>query len=371
MATDVLHLTFLHLIRMHTHDTDYMAMALAEARKAAALGEVPVGAVVVGPGDEGAGTLPRVLARGHNHTIGLHDPTAHAEVVALRAAAAAIGNYRLDGCTLYVTLEPCAMCAQALLHARLARVVYGAREPKTGADGSVVDVLRNPALNHHTEVVGGVDAKACAALLRSFFVTQREQARQRAVPLRDDALRTPDSRFEAVWARFPQHRAESHRAAMGEAAQGLRLHWLDVLPSHPLPYHPVAVALHGPDAWWPQWAGWAQARANMGWRVLLPDLVGFGLSDKPKKSAWHTVSRHAAVLADWLQALAVPRVALTTVPEHEPLALALKALLPEVVQSLDWCTPELVDGLPPGWRQYPFADTGYWAGPRAWPWPVR
>ena len=124
-----------------------MRLALAEARAAADAGEVPVGAVVVKDG--------RVIATGRNAPIAAHDPTAHAEIVALRAAAEALSNYRLDGCQLFVTLEPCAMCAGAMLHARLARVVYGAAEPKTGAAGSVLDLFALAPLNHQTQVQGG------------------------------------------------------------------------------------------------------------------------------------------------------------------------------------------------------------------------
>jgi tRNA(adenine34) deaminase len=151
-------------------DTDFMQQALTQAQHAWALGEVPVGAVVV---KEGV-----VIATGFNRPIGSHDPTAHAEIMALRAAAHTLGNYRLPGCELYVTLEPCAMCAGAMMHARLARVVYGAADPKTGACGSVVNLFEQEKLNHHTALSGGVMAEQCAALLKRFFAERR--ARQRA-----------------------------------------------------------------------------------------------------------------------------------------------------------------------------------------------
>ncbi|MFN3595513.1 MAG: tRNA adenosine(34) deaminase TadA, partial [Thiobacillaceae bacterium] len=129
-------------------DEHWIAEALAMARLAADAGEVPVGAVVV--------YKDRIVGRGHNQPVGSSDPTAHAEIVALRQAARALGNYRLDGCTLYVTLEPCAMCAQAALHARLARLVYGAAEPRSGAAGSVLNLFALPALNARTQVLGGI-----------------------------------------------------------------------------------------------------------------------------------------------------------------------------------------------------------------------
>ena len=149
-------------------DLGFMHEALSIARAAAQRGEVPVGAVVV---REGA-----VIGRGGNSPIAHNDPTAHAEIAALRDAARALGNYRLPGCTLYVTLEPCAMCAGAIQHARLARVVFAAADPKTGACGSVVDLFAEPRLNHHASVTGGVAAAESAALLGAFFAARRRRA---------------------------------------------------------------------------------------------------------------------------------------------------------------------------------------------------
>lgn len=144
-----------------------MREALHLAGQAAAGSEVPVGAVVVAEGE--------IIGRGFNAPISTRDPTAHAEIRALREAATAVGNYRLSGATLYVTLEPCVMCAGAMIHARLSRVVFGAPDPKTGACGSVVDIFAEERLNHHAEVEGGVLADECGALLRSFFQSRREK----------------------------------------------------------------------------------------------------------------------------------------------------------------------------------------------------
>ena len=152
-------------------DEHAMRIALDQARNAWLVGEVPVGAVIVRAG--------QVIATGYNRPITEHDPTAHAEIVALRHAAQLLANYRLPECELFVTLEPCAMCAMALLHARLRRVVYGATDPKTGAAGSVLDLFAEPRLNHHTAVAGGVLAEASARLLREFFDERRRQHRQR------------------------------------------------------------------------------------------------------------------------------------------------------------------------------------------------
>jgi len=142
-----------------------MGEALALARAASARGEVPVGAVVVKDGV--------VIGRGGNAPIMHSDPTAHAEIAALREAGQALGNYRLPGCELFVTIEPCAMCAGAIQHARISRLVFGARDPKTGACGSVVDLFAEPRLNHHATVSGGVRADECGALLSGFFAARR------------------------------------------------------------------------------------------------------------------------------------------------------------------------------------------------------
>jgi len=150
-------------------DLDHLRAAIAEARAAELFGEVPIGAVIVYNGE--------IIARGQNRVLRDHDPTAHAEIVALRHAGRHFGNYRLPqedgGCTLYTTLEPCAMCAGAILHARVARLVYAAPDPKAGACGSVLAVMNHPRLNHQVEVVSGLLAEECGALLTNFFRQRR------------------------------------------------------------------------------------------------------------------------------------------------------------------------------------------------------
>lgn len=148
-------------------DIDFMQLALRLAKNAATAGEVPVGAIIVKDGI--------VIGRGANTPIGLHDPTAHAEIIAMRQAAEHLGNYRLVDCTIYVTLEPCAMCTGAIQHARIARLVYGAADPKTGACGSVIDLMNEPKLNHHTQVIGGLMALECGAILSDFFKARRNR----------------------------------------------------------------------------------------------------------------------------------------------------------------------------------------------------
>ena len=169
----------------HPSDDYAMRIALDQAHNAWLVGEVPVGAVIMRGG--------QVIATGYNRPITEHDPTAHAEIVALRHAATLLGNYRLPECELFVTLEPCAMCAMALLHARFKRVVFGALDSKTGAAGSVVDLFGQPQLNHHTLVQGGVLAPECGQVLRDFFAERRALYRQRRGGVPADPIPTGDA----------------------------------------------------------------------------------------------------------------------------------------------------------------------------------
>lgn len=150
------------------YDESFMRLAIAQAERAAQCGEVPVGAVVVRNGE--------VIATGANAPISRHDPSAHAEMLALRSAAQALGNYRLSDCTVYVTLEPCAMCSGAMFHARIKEVVFGAHDPKTGVAGSVLNLYEHRQINHHTSVRGGVLADECGRLLQHFFAQRRQSA---------------------------------------------------------------------------------------------------------------------------------------------------------------------------------------------------
>src|SRR6185437_4604619 len=154
-------------------DVAWMEQALEQARLAAQAGEVPIGALVIRDGE--------IVGRGHNRNLLDHDPTSHAEIVALRDAAKRLGNHRLSGCIVYATIEPCAMCAGALIHARIARLVYGASDPKAGAAGSVLQVLNHPELNHKMEVTAGVLAEKCSEILQGFFRRKRERAARNQV----------------------------------------------------------------------------------------------------------------------------------------------------------------------------------------------
>ncbi len=276
-------------------DLEFMQQALQLAREAAAAGEVPVGAVVVRDG--------QVIGRGRNAPVGRHDPTAHAEIVALREAALALGNYRLDGCQLFVTLEPCAMCSGAMLHARLERVVYGAPDPKTGAAGSVLDLFGQARINHHTQVQGGLLAADCGALLADFFQARREQARTTQQPLQDDALRTPAARFQGL----PGYPWEPRYVQDLPSLQGWRMHYLDEGPADaPRTW----LCLHGNPAWSYLYRKMIPVFLETGDRVVAPDLLGFGKSDKPKKDGVHSFSWHRQVLLEFIDRLDLEHVVL-------------------------------------------------------------
>ncbi len=326
-----------------------MALALAEARLAAEAGEVPVGAVLVRNG--------QVIATGRNTPVAHHDPSAHAEINALRAGAAALGNYRLDGCELFVTLEPCAMCAGAMLHSRLARVVFGATDPKTGAAGSVLDLFAEPRLNHRTQVSGGVLADECAAVLQAFFQQRRSAAREQAEPLRDDALRTPADRFAAL----PDYAFAPHYVQDLPAQRGWRVHWVDESGEGSEGDIASCLCLHGPGEW-----GYffRHLVGQPGLRTLVPDLIGFGKSDKPKREAAHLLGWHRDVLLEWLARV---QPASTVVLAHSAAASELASLLhaaaPGRFAAL-LVAPEGHERIKDAWRA-PFPDRGYEAALRA------
>jgi tRNA(Arg) A34 adenosine deaminase TadA len=317
-------------------DLGFMQLALEQAHAAANAGEVPVGAVVVHAG--------QVIAASHNAPLESHDPTAHAEVNAIRAAAQTLGNYRLDDCTLYVTLEPCAMCSGAALHARFKRVVFGAPEPKTGAAGSVLNLFANQQLNHQTQITGGVLADACAQVLQDFFEHRRVLQQQTKVPLREDALRTPDSRLDGLDLPLSLSRYTSALPVL----EGLRLHWFD---NRQDAQTPPQVYLHDLDNWSAQYVPQLQAAES----VVALDLPGFGLSDKPKKVATHRLAWHTQVLAEFLTYLQPAPVAV-----HAPRSLA--PLLSGLQIPVRWVEAQ---SLSSALREAPYPDQGHRAGPRA------
>ncbi len=326
-------------------DLHFMQLALAQARQAAQAGEVPVGAVVVRAG--------QVIATGRNSPLENTDPTAHAEINALRAAAKALGNYRLDDCTLYVTLEPCAMCSGALLNARLQRVVFGATEPKTGAVASVVQLLDNPQLNHQTQWQGGVLAPACASVLQDFFEQRRQAHQQSKTPLREDALRPGDD----LWLTLDLPRAWSRFETQWPSLNGLRLHWFDNQQA----LHSTAsqhVYLHGLESWSACYLPYLTASQP----AIALDLSGFGLSDKPKKESAHSVAWHVSVLSDFFRHV-VPQA------QHIFVPLTLQGLILPLQQAVPYLTIHGFTQEPglcaPHVLQAPYPDKGHLAGPRA------
>ena len=319
-----------------------MQQALALARQAAETGEVPVGAVLVRQG--------QVIATGHNAPIGTHDPTAHAEIRALRDAASQVGNYRLEDCELYVTLEPCPMCAGALLHARLRRVVYGATDPKTGAAGSVLNLFAYGQLNHQTQVQGGVLATECGELLQEFFQKKREIQRRLSQPVREDAVRTPEARFIDL----PGYPWPPHYLSDLPALAGLRLHYLDEGPRDaPLTW----LCLHGNPSWSYLYRKMIPVFLAAGHRVVAPDLIGFGKSDKPKKEEAHHFNWHRQVLLELVDRLDLRNIVLVVQDWGGLLGLTLPMAAPQRYAGLLVMNTLLATGdlpLTPGflaWRE--------------------
>ena len=327
-------------------DNAFMQLAVAQAVQAAAAGEIPVGAVVVRQG--------RVIATGRNAPIDGHDPTAHAEIVALRAAAQVLGNYRLDDCELYVTLEPCAMCSGAMLHARLKRVVFGAPDPKTGAAGSVVNLFSQAALNHQTALQGGVLAAECGALLQDFFRQRRADQRRQSMhshPLRDDALRTPDEAF----AHLPDYPWEPRYTSDLPSLAGLRLHYLDERGSHSPEAGLTFLCLHGNPAWSYLYRTMIPVFLNAGHRVVAPDLIGFGKSDKPKKDNFHSFSVHRQILLELIERLDLHNIVLVVQDWGGLLGLTLPMAAPARYKGLLVMNTLLATGdapLPAGFRAW-------------------
>ena len=318
-----------------------MQAALAQAQLAFDAGEVPVGAVIVKDG--------QIIATGFNQTLGKQDPCAHAEILAIRRAAATLGNYRLEGCHLYVTLEPCAMCAGAALTARLDSVVFGASEPKTGAAGSVLNLFAQSQINHQTSVTGQVCSSDSQALLQRFFQSRRQEQKMSHSPLREDALRTPEDRF----VKLPDYPWKPHYLSNLPSLNGLRMHYLDEPGDANLTY----LCLHGNPAWSYLYRKMIPVFQAAGHRVVAPDLIGFGKSDKPKRDAIHTFSWHRQVLLEFIDALDLRDVVLVVQDWGGLLGLTLPMAAPERFKGLLVMNTTLATGdepLSPGfiaWRE--------------------
>lgn len=296
-------------------DVDFMQFALEQAQLAAHYGEVPVGAVVVKNG--------KVIAVGRNSPIADNDPTAHAEIIALRLAAKTLGNYRLDDCELFVTLEPCAMCAGAMLHSRLKRVVFGSFDPKTGAAGSAINLFNKIALNHHTTTEGGLLEFESSKLLQGFFQDKREDNKAQARlshPLRSDAVRTPDEAFSNL----PNYPWQPNYVSDLPSLNGLRMHYLDEgqlifdITGHDMAEQTTYLCLHGNPAWSYLYRKMipilleteGRVAEGVSARVVVPDLIGFGKSDKPKKDLLHTFTWHRQVLIEFIERMDLHNIVL-------------------------------------------------------------
>jgi len=331
-------------------DLQWMQKAIELAKEAGEAGEVPVGAVVVRDGI--------LVGRGRNGPVGTTDPTAHAEIMALRDAAKTIGNYRLENCTLYVTLEPCTMCAGAILNARISRLVFGASEPRTGAAGSVLDVFTNQDINHQTEVAGDVLAQECRQLLQQFFKPKRVNMN----PLREDALRPPDEWFDGI----PDYPWAAHYVSDLPSLNGLRLHFLDEGRSEisnevqgSLNHQQITfLCLHGNPAWSYLYRKMIPTFTAHGHRVVAPDLIGFGKSDKFKKANQHNFEFHRQVLLDLIERLDLKRIVLVVQDWGGILGLTLPMHMPHRFTGLLAMNTALATGTQPlskgflSWREW-------------------
>ena len=330
-------------------DSEWMRAALEQARLAGAAAEVPVGAVVVKDG--------KIIGRGRNANIARHDPSAHAEMLAIREAAITLGNYRLDGCELHVTLEPCAMCAGAALNARLQRVVYAAPDPKSGACGSVLNLFAQDRLNHHGTVYEYEQlAGESAALLQEFFQNRRAEKKMSIDILREDALRTPDERFLGL----PGYPWAPHYLSDLPSLGGLRLHYLDEGSADPA--QTVYLCLHGNPSWSYLYRKMIPVFLRTGTdgqqaRVVAPDLIGFGKSDKPKKEGAHSFTWHRQVLLEFIERLDLRHIVLVVQDWGGLLGLTLPMQAPHRYQGLLVMNTTLATGdepLPAGflaWRE--------------------
>jgi tRNA(adenine34) deaminase len=323
-------------------DLQWMQKAIQLAKQAGEAGEVPVGAVVVKDGV--------IVGRGQNAPVGITDPTAHAEIMALRDAAKTFGNYRLEDCTLYVTLEPCTMCSGAILNARLSRVVYGASEPRTGAAGSVLDVFANAVINHQTQITRGVLAEECRQLMQQFFKPKRLNLN----PLREDALRPSDDWFENL----PDYPWSANYIADLPSLNGLRMHFLDENRSSADSQQITYLCLHGNPAWSYLYRKMLPIFTAHGHRVVAPDLIGFGKSDKFKKASAHTFEFHREVLLEFIERLDLRNIVLVVQDWGGILGLTLPMAMPERFTGLLVMNTTLATGESPlsdgflSWRNW-------------------
>jgi tRNA(adenine34) deaminase len=311
---------------MLSHE-DCMALAIAQAHIAQECGEVPVGAVVVKNG--------KVIGAGHNRTLVDCDPTAHAEIVAIRAASKSIGNHRLCDCSLYVTLEPCAMCMGCILHSRLEHVYFGAYDPKAGACGSVLNLPELRKINHHCQVHGGVSQDVCSHQLKSFFQRRRLEHRLDFQPLREDALRLPDVHLDKWMTGCKPQYWTNLRSADGLRVRG----WAS--PNVDSNARTLVLCLHGLSSWSYLYRDLLLANLPAALAVWAIDLPGHGGSDKTKQGQEFEASFQLAVLNEIVASCGFDSVYVLAHGTGCTLAVELARMNSGVVRSLILCNPVL------------------------------
>jgi|GEM_PF-59284 tRNA(adenine34) deaminase len=314
-------------------DETHMRVALEQAQVASQRGEVPVGAALY-QGET-------LIAQAHNSPISLCDPSAHAEILVLKEAAKVLGNYRLEDCTLYVTLEPCAMCAGAIFNARVREVVYAAPDAKSGAAGSVIDLFANAQLNHHARIRGGVLKQQSVSLLQDFFKEQRRLQRlgdeQLSLFLREDAIRKP---MQSMPGFHGPSCSSSHLVL--RSTPGMRLHYLQAHAKSAVALK-TYVCLHGVNTCSSVFDPLLQNLCESGASVLAPDMMGYGGSDRFKKSQSYDFALAMRALLEWMDAKDLQELTLITHDASLVWALVLKALRPQQVVSVMALNPCLKD----------------------------
>lgn len=328
-----------------SEDLAKMQMALEQAHIAQKAGEVPVGAALF-LGDE-------LICKAHNAPVCTHNPCGHAEVLVLQEAGRRLGNYRLEGCSLFVTLEPCVMCAGAILNARIKTLVFGAKDERAGAAGSVLNVFENPRLNTHTQVRAGVLAEDCAKPLVDFFKLRRSQIKAKRdhtkLYLREDAFRPDLHQFKQLMLPWMQKGLVSNYTNDLACDPGLRIHhWdtqehgADVAPTAQAPQpRKTWVCLHGLGSSGAFFSPWAIERACLGERVLMPDLIGFGLSDHLRSATHIDLQHQVLLLQEWFDRMRLDPVHLLSHDWSAQLALALVPRLGSEVKSWVCLNPNL------------------------------
>lgn len=316
---------------MHSHE-DCMQLALEQAYVAEKLGEIPVGAVVLLDG--------KVVGTGYNQTISESDPTAHAEVVAIRAAAKLLGNYRLDKCTLYVTLEPCTMCMGAIFHSRIAKVYFGAFDPKTGACGSVLNLPSDHRINHHCQVVGGVSQTQCGLQLSGYFERLRASKSLTRVPLREDALRLPHGALSSYMGGVKSQPVDDLKAA-----NGLRIQIWQNPASTSNPKN-LVLCLHGATSWSYIYRAVLTADIPARTMVLALDFPGHGGSDKTKKGGEFEVANQLSIVNDLLVRFTASTIHLLGQDTGCELAVRLAAGNPGRISGMTLFNPVCMDSKP-------------------------